>query len=55
MTTTKINTIEDLARILEEQPRWATALRSLLLGEDWSPSGAGSGGWRRSWTSWRRR
>ncbi len=34
MTTTEINTIEDLARILEEQPRWATALRSLLLGEE---------------------
>ena len=28
---TSINTIEDLARILEEQPTWAEALRGLLL------------------------
>ena len=28
---TTINTIEDLARILEEQPTWAEALRALLL------------------------
>ena len=28
---TTINTIEDLARILEEQPKWAEALRALLL------------------------
>ena len=28
---TTINTIEDLARILREQPTWADALRALLL------------------------
>ena len=31
---TTINTIEDLARILREQPTWADALRSLLLTEE---------------------
>ena len=31
---TTINTIEDLARILREQPTWAEALRSLVLSED---------------------
>ena len=31
---TTINTIEDLARILQEQPTWAEALRSLILGQD---------------------
>ena len=31
---TTINTIEDLARILREQPTWAEALRSLLLTQD---------------------
>ena len=31
---TTINTIEDLARILTEQPTWAQALRSLLLTEE---------------------
>lgn len=31
---TTINTIEDLARILKEQPTWAEALRALLLTED---------------------
>ena len=29
-----INTIEDLARILREEPTWAEALRALLLSED---------------------
>ena len=31
---TTINTIEELARILREQPTWAEALRSLVLSED---------------------
>ena len=31
---TTINTIEDLARILKEQPTWAEALRALILSED---------------------
>lgn len=31
MTTTAINDISDLARILEEHPEWAETLRSLLL------------------------
>ena len=31
---TTINTIEDLARILREQPTWAEALRALLLTQD---------------------
>lgn len=31
---TTINTIEDLARILREQPTWADALRALILSED---------------------
>jgi hypothetical protein len=31
---TTVNTIEDLARILREQPTWAEALRSLLLTQD---------------------
>ena len=31
MTTTTINDISDLARILEERPEWAETLRSLLL------------------------
>ena len=31
---TTINTIEDLARILRDQPTWAEALRSLLLTQD---------------------
>ena len=31
---TTLNTIEDLARILREQPTWAEALRSLVLSED---------------------
>ena len=31
---TTINTIEDLARILREQPTWAEALRSLLLTQE---------------------
>ena len=31
---TTINTIEDLARILQEQPTWAEALRALLLTQD---------------------
>ena len=31
---TPINTIEDLARILRDQPTWAEALRSLLLTQD---------------------
>ena len=31
---TTINTIEDLARILKEQPTWAEAIRSLVLSED---------------------
>ena len=31
---TTINTIEDLARILKEQPTWAEALRVLILSED---------------------
>ena len=29
-----INTIEDLARILRDQPTWAEALRALLLSQD---------------------
>lgn len=33
-TSNTINTIEDLARILREQPTWAEALRSLVLSED---------------------
>ena len=31
---TTINTIEDLARILRDQPTWAEALRALLLTQD---------------------
>ena len=31
---TTINTIEDLARILRDQPTWAEALRALLLSQD---------------------
>ena len=31
---TTINTIEDLARILQEHPTWAQALRSLILSQD---------------------
>ena len=31
---TTINTIEDLARILRDQPTWAEALRALLLAQD---------------------
>ena len=31
MTTTTINDITDLIRILEQQPQWANALRSILL------------------------
>ena len=31
---TPINTIEDLARILRDQPTWAEALRALLLTQD---------------------
>ena len=31
---TTINTIEDLARILREQPTWADALRALILSEE---------------------
>ena len=31
---TTINTIDDLARILREQPAWADTLRSLLLSDD---------------------
>ena len=31
---TTINTIEDLARILQDQPTWAEALRALLLTQD---------------------
>ena len=31
---TTINTIEDLGRILRDQPTWAEALRSLLLSQD---------------------
>ena len=31
---TTINTIEDLARILQEQPTWAEALRALLLTQE---------------------
>ena len=31
---TTINTIEDLARILREQPTWAEALRALLLTQE---------------------
>ena len=31
---TTINTIEDLARILKEQPTWAEAIRALVLSED---------------------
>lgn len=31
---TTLNTIEDLARILKEQPTWAEALRALVLSED---------------------
>ena len=31
---TTINTIQDLQRILEENPEWRTALRSILLTED---------------------
>ena len=31
---TTINTIEDLARILREQPAWKEAIRSLVLSED---------------------
>ena len=31
---TTINTIEDLARILQEQPTWADALRALLLTQE---------------------
>ena len=31
---TTINTIEDLARILQEQPTWAKALRALLLTQE---------------------
>ena len=31
---TPINTIEDLARILRDQPTWAEALRALLLSQD---------------------
>ena len=31
---TTINTIEDLARLLREQPTWADALRALILSED---------------------
>ena len=31
---TTINTIEDLARILEEHPRWAQALRALILSQE---------------------
>ena len=31
---TTINTIEDLARILKEQPTWAEPLRALILSED---------------------
>ena len=31
---TTINTIEDLARILRDQPTWAEALRALLLTQE---------------------
>ena len=31
---TTINTIEDLARILRDQPTWAEALRALILAQD---------------------
>ena len=31
---TTINTIEDLARLLREQPTWAEAMRALILSED---------------------
>ena len=31
---TTINTIEDLARLLREQPTWAEALRALILSQD---------------------
>ena len=31
---TTLNTIEDLARILREQPTWAEAMRALILGQD---------------------
>ena len=31
---TTINTIEDLARILREQPTWAEAMRALLLTQE---------------------
>ena len=31
---TTINTIEDLVRILREQPAWAEAVRAVLLTED---------------------
>lgn len=34
MTTQIINNIADLARILREQPEWADAIRSIVLGED---------------------
>ncbi len=33
-TPNTINTIEDLARILQEQPTWAQALRSLILSQE---------------------
>ena len=31
---TTINTIEDLARILREQPTWAEALRAILITQE---------------------
>lgn len=34
LNMTTINTIEDLARILRDQPTWAEALRALLLTQD---------------------
>ncbi len=34
MTTTTINDIADLARILREQPEWADTIRGILLGQE---------------------